>query len=62
MPIRGKSGHDPQKVRGVLAASPKNFEALSVYAYIEAQLQDYPVAGETISTSALRAPPATLPQ
>jgi GWxTD domain-containing protein len=35
-----------ERVRAVLAAQPRNFEALSVYAYIEAQLQDYPVAVE----------------
>jgi len=34
------------RVQRVLSASPENFEALSVYAGIEAQLQDYPVAAE----------------
>jgi tetratricopeptide (TPR) repeat protein len=34
------------RVRVVLAAHPQNFEALSVYAYIETQFQDYQVAAE----------------
>ncbi|HEY3940784.1 MAG TPA: GWxTD domain-containing protein [Bryobacteraceae bacterium] len=34
------------RVRIVLATEPKNFEALSVYAYIEAEFQDYPIAAE----------------
>jgi GWxTD domain-containing protein len=34
------------QVRSVLAAKPDNFEALSVFAYIETRLQDYTVAAE----------------
>jgi GWxTD domain-containing protein len=34
------------RVREVLAEDPKNFEALCVYAFIEAGLQDYSVASE----------------
>jgi len=56
-------------VRSVLAVQPNNFEALSVYAFIEAQLQDYPVAAELYrralavqDSPALRAALAKLPQ
>jgi Tfp pilus assembly protein PilF len=35
-----------ERVRVVLAAHPRNFEALSVYAYIETRFQDYEVAAE----------------
>lgn len=34
------------RVRAVLARSPGSFEALALYGYIEAQLQDYAVAAE----------------
>jgi tetratricopeptide (TPR) repeat protein len=34
------------QVRGVLAVQPDNFEALTVYAYIETRFQDYPVAAQ----------------
>jgi tetratricopeptide (TPR) repeat protein len=34
------------RVRGILAAHPNDFEALSVLAYIEAKFQDYPVAAQ----------------
>jgi Tfp pilus assembly protein PilF len=42
-------GHDDEardRLRPVLAAQPNYFDALSVLAYVEAQLQDYPVAAE----------------
>jgi len=32
------------RVRAILAVQPANFEALSVLAYVEVKLQDYPVA------------------
>jgi hypothetical protein len=32
--------------KAVLAAKPNNFEALSVYAYIEAWFQDYRIAAD----------------
>jgi GWxTD domain-containing protein len=34
------------QVQGVLAVQPDNFEALTVYAYIETRFQDYPVAAQ----------------
>ena len=34
------------RLRPILAANPKDFEALSVLAFVEAGLQDYPVAAE----------------
>ena len=34
------------RVRGVLAGHPNDFEALAVFAYIETKFQDYPVAAE----------------
>ncbi len=34
------------EVKSVLAVQPNNFEALSVFAYIEARFQDYRVAAE----------------
>jgi GWxTD domain-containing protein len=34
------------RVRGILAAHPNDFEALAVFAYIETRFQDYPVAAE----------------
>jgi hypothetical protein len=37
---------DRDRVRGVLERKPNDFEALSVYAYIEARLRDYPVAAD----------------
>jgi hypothetical protein len=41
-------GLDParERVRKVLAARPDDFEALSVYAYIETKFQDYEIAAE----------------
>jgi len=35
-----------ERVRNVLSANPNDFEGLSIYAYIEAKLQDYPVAAD----------------
>jgi hypothetical protein len=35
-----------ERVRGILAANPKDFEALAVFAYIETKFQDFPVAAE----------------
>ena len=34
------------RVRAVLAANPNHFEALTVYAFVETQLQDYAVAAQ----------------
>jgi GWxTD domain-containing protein len=58
-----------ERVRSVLAVQPNNFDALSVYAYIEAQLQDYAVAAELYrralavqDSPALRMALARLPQ
>jgi GWxTD domain-containing protein len=34
------------RVRGILAAHPNDFEALAVFAYIETKFQDYPVAAD----------------
>jgi GWxTD domain-containing protein len=34
------------RVRGILAVHPDDFEALAVFAYIETEFQDYPVATE----------------
>jgi cytochrome c-type biogenesis protein CcmH/NrfG len=33
-------------VRRVLATNPNNFEALSVFAYVETRFQDYAIAAE----------------
>ena len=56
------------RVRGVLARRPDSFDALSVYAYIETQFQDYPAAAELYrralaleDSPALRAALAKLP-
>lgn len=56
------------RLRGVLARNPENFEALAVYGTIEAQLQDYAVAAEYYrkalavqDSPALRAALAQLP-
>jgi GWxTD domain-containing protein len=35
-----------ESVRAILAQNPKDFEALSLFAYIETRFQDYPVAAE----------------
>jgi len=34
------------RLRKILAVQPDNFQALSVYAFVEARLQDYPVAAQ----------------
>ncbi len=44
--ISGNLDAARDRVRSVLAAKPDNFEALSVFAYIETKLQDYTVAAE----------------
>ena len=56
------------RVRGVLAVRPNSFEALSVYAYVETQFQDYSVAADLYrralavqESPALRAALAKLP-
>ena len=56
------------RVRGILQRDPDNFEALSVFAYIEAGLQDYKVASDLYrralaiqDSPALRAALAKLP-
>lgn len=57
-----------ERVRRLLAAQPKNFEALSVLAYIEAKFQDYPAAANLYrralavqDSAALRQALASLP-
>jgi hypothetical protein len=57
------------RVRGVLARNPDQFEALSVLAYIETKLQDYPIAADLYrhalsvqDSPALRVALAKLPQ
>jgi hypothetical protein len=44
--LQGRYDEARDRLRPVLAAQPKYFDALSVLAYVEAQLQDYPVAAE----------------
>jgi len=44
--LQGHYDEARDRLRQVLAAQPNNFDALSVLAYVEAQLQDYPVAAE----------------
>ena len=39
------------RLRPVLASQPNSFDALSVMAYVEAQLQDYAVAAEPLQES-----------
>jgi GWxTD domain-containing protein len=66
--IAGRLDSARDRVRKVLERKPNDFEALSVYAYIEARLQDYPVAAELYrralavhDSPALRAALAQLP-
>jgi len=42
----GRYDEARDRLRQILAARPEDFEALSVLAYVEASLQDYPVAAE----------------
>jgi GWxTD domain-containing protein len=42
--LSGRYDDARQKLRPLVDAQPTNFEALSVLAYVEAKLQDYPVA------------------
>jgi hypothetical protein len=44
--VSGRLDAARDRVRGVLAANPDDFEALSVLAYIETRFQDYPAAAE----------------
>jgi len=44
--LEGRLDVARDSIRKVLTAEPNNFEALSVFAYIEARFQDYPVAAE----------------
>jgi GWxTD domain-containing protein len=44
--LAGRWDDARNRVRAVLNDDPKNFEALCVYAFVEAGLQDYPVAAE----------------
>jgi Tfp pilus assembly protein PilF len=44
--LAGRWDDARNRVKAVLAEEPKNFEALCVYAFIEAGLQDYSVAAE----------------
>jgi GWxTD domain-containing protein len=57
-----------ERVRKVLERQPRDFEALSVYAYIETRLQDFPIAAQLYKralaieeSAALRAALARLP-
>jgi hypothetical protein len=66
--LAGRLDSARDRVRKVLERKPNDFEALSVYAYIEARLQDYPVAAElyrralaVYDSPALRAALAQLP-
>jgi GWxTD domain-containing protein len=66
--LQGNLDAARERVRAVLAARPNSFEALSVLAYIETKLQDYPVAAELYrqalalqESPALRAALAQLP-
>jgi predicted Zn-dependent protease len=42
--VRGHYNDDREKLRAIVDAQPNNFEALSALAYVEAKLQDFPVA------------------
>ena len=44
--LTGKLDAARDRIRSVLARNPDSFEALAVFGYIEAQLQDYAVAAE----------------
>jgi len=44
--LQGQYDEARDRLRDVLAAQPNYFDALSVLAYVEAQLQDYPVAAD----------------
>jgi hypothetical protein len=44
--LEGKLDSARDKVKAVLIRDPNNFEALSVFAYIETRFQDYPVAAD----------------
>jgi GWxTD domain-containing protein len=44
--LEGKLDIARDKVRAVLSRDPNNFEALTVFAYIETRFQDYPVAAD----------------
>lgn len=44
--LEGKLDAARDRVRAILAANPNHFEALTVFAFIETQLQDFPVAAQ----------------
>src|SRR5579864_1305668 len=44
--LQGRYDEARDRLRQVLASQPNYFDALSVLAYVEAQLQDYPVAAD----------------
>jgi GWxTD domain-containing protein len=44
--MAGRLDQARDRIRPILAASPNDFQALSVLAYIETKFQDYPVAAE----------------
>jgi GWxTD domain-containing protein len=44
--LQGHYDEARERLRQILTVDPNHFEALSVLAYVEAQLQDYPVAAE----------------
>ncbi len=44
--LDGQFDASRDRLRKVLAIEPNNFEALSVYAFVEARLQDFPVAAQ----------------
>ena len=65
----GRYDDSRNRLRKVLAAQPNDFDALSILAYVEASLQDYPVAAELYrralaiqDSPALRAALSKLPQ
>jgi GWxTD domain-containing protein len=67
--LEGRLDAGRDRVRAVLNSEPKNFDALSVLAYIEARFQDYPAAADLYrralaveDSPALRLALAKLPQ
>jgi tetratricopeptide (TPR) repeat protein len=44
--LQGHYDEARDRLRQILATQPNYFDALSVLAYVEAQLQDYPVAAD----------------
>jgi Tfp pilus assembly protein PilF len=44
--LAGQLDASRARLRKILVIQPDNFQALSVYAFVEARLQDYPVAAQ----------------